>query len=189
MNPIEVLGGDVDEATTCDLVHANRAPRPSAKADTTPPVRPGAPPSLEGRIYRKPGVFSYRFAMAGGTAYLSIRPMPVREFRLRLRVFFREKRPGVWIAQAVDHDLNAQGKSLEHARYAFAMTVIGQATADIDAGLEPLEALGPPPPGALEDFERGWELTGPRELTLPPGVLPPPWIIKAELAESRVYSA
>lgn len=69
-----------------------------------------------------------------------------------MRIVYREKRPGVWIAQAVDHDINAQGTSLAHAKHAFELTLAAQVMLDNEAGREPLSTLGPPPAGALEGF-------------------------------------
>jgi hypothetical protein len=111
-----------------------------------------------------------------------------KERHLNLRVFFREKRPGVWLAQGVDHDISAQGTTLEHAKHTFALSLLGQVMLDIEAGREPLAGLGPPPAESLEGFERGWPLAT-RELTLPPGMLAEPWVVRADLGESRVYSA
>jgi hypothetical protein len=113
--------------------------------------------------------------------------MSTNPVRLSLRVLFREKRPGVWIAQAIDHDINAQGKTLEHARHAFAATIAGQVLLDFEAGRTPLSAVGKPPPEAIEGYGEGWAVE-PQELTIPPGILPPPWVIAAELRDARVFS-
>jgi hypothetical protein len=115
--------------------------------------------------------------------------MPPTERRIPLRLFFYEDSPGVWVAQAVEYDLNAPGRSMAHALEAFALSMLGQVLVDLKAGREPFSALGPPPPEALEGFDRGWQVDVPRNLEIPQDGLPPPWVIKAELTESRVYSA
>ena len=129
--------------------------------------------------------------MAGRRVYymsMSMAPSERLEHQVDLRLFIHEKRPGVWIAQAVNYDLNAQGRSLQHALHAFALTLAGQILLDIEQGRAPLSALAPPPAELLMGFEHGL-LMQKMDLPIPENVVPPPWVIKAQLSESRIYSA
>jgi len=61
------------------------------------------------------------------------------------------QRDGFWVAQSLELDLAAQGRTFDEAKHAFEQTLIGQIMLDKRAGRTPLDHLPPAP-------ERYWEV-------------------------------
>ena len=67
-------------------------------------------------------------------------------------VVFQE---GDWVcAQCLEHDIAAQGKTLEDCLYELDRLIVGHVAISIDNGLEPLHDLKPAPQRFWELFER-----------------------------------
>lgn len=64
------------------------------------------------------------------------------------------QREGFWVAQALERDLAAQGRTLDETKRAFEQTLIGQILFDKQQGREPLAHLGPAPERYREIFLR-----------------------------------
>ena len=100
--------------------------------------------------------------------------------RIELRVLVFKEKDGNgnegWMIQCLDHDIAAQGKTLEVAKNRWERAVIGQMIVDRVHGLEPLSSIQPAPGVFWEEFARNTNfrfehqtLTGPEHVpvTLP----------------------
>jgi hypothetical protein len=58
-------------------------------------------------------------------------------------LFFQEH--GLWVAQALERDIAAFGRSIEEAKKAFEQTVSGYVQVGLKQGKAPLSSLGPAP--------------------------------------------
>lgn len=98
-----------------------------------------------------------------------------------LSVLFFQERPGVWIAQGLERDIAAQGRTQEEARKAFEQTALGYLHLDAQLERSPLSTLGPAP----EVFWKAWHriaetksLTA-RPLRAPDPGTPPAFVVDA----------
>jgi hypothetical protein len=62
-----------------------------------------------------------------------------------------------WVAQALEHDIAAQGRSEDGARQAFLKTLSAQAQLDIENGREPLQDIPPAPDWYFEAYQEARE--------------------------------
>jgi hypothetical protein len=99
-------------------------------------------------------------------------------------LFFREPSdPDTWVAQALERDVAAHGKSIEQAKLAFERTIAGYLRLAAKHHQEPLAMLKPAP----EPFWLAWErATGKKTLELPSpdAAIPPAYVIQAITNES-----
>jgi hypothetical protein len=99
-------------------------------------------------------------------------------------LFFRDSRdPEVWVAQALERDIAAHGKTVEQAKLAFERTVAGYLRIAAKNHQEPVASLKPAP----EHFWSAWErATGKKTLELPhvDAAIPPAYVIQAITNES-----
>ena len=99
-------------------------------------------------------------------------------------LFFREPDdPDTWVAQALEHDIAAHGKSVEQAKLAFERTVAGYLRLAVKHHQEPLATLKPAP----ELFWSAWgRATGKKTLELSPSdaTTPAAYVIQAITNES-----
>ena len=58
-----------------------------------------------------------------------------------------------WVAQCLEYDLAAQGKTIADAKEAFAKTFAGQIAVDVHHNQEPLATFGPAPRAYWEKFK------------------------------------
>jgi len=72
-----------------------------------------------------------------------------------------------WIAQCLEYDIVAQGKSLTDARKALERTVVGQLFIDQRMGKQPFEGIGQAPAWYFKKFETAERLASPEQFTLP----------------------
>ena len=109
-------------------------------------------------------------------------------FHLVLSVLFFQERPGVWVAQALERDIAAQGPDVEAARVAFERTIAGYLKLDARLNREPLSALKPAP----KDYWAMWERVQHKELQEPlfahEAAVPPAYVIRAISNEQRNLS-
>lgn len=92
---------------------------------------------------------------------------------------------GGWVAQCLEVDVAAQGKTIAEAKSALERTFVGQIVLDLKNGRQPLEAIGPAPGEYWEMFNRGERLADRQPFYVPPG-LPPAYMISAAAAETRI---
>src|SRR5262245_3769969 len=101
-----------------------------------------------------------------------------------LSVLFFKEPSGIWVAQALEHDIAAQGGDLDEAKIAFERTVTGYLRLDAKAKREPLSSLKPAP----QPYWAVWERVKRKELQAPDAAdsssVPPAYIITAVTTES-----
>lgn len=66
---------------------------------------------------------------------------------------------GLWIAQGLEHDIVAQGNSIDHVEQRFVHTLVAQVLMDSMEGKEPLANLGPAPEKCMNGFTKGRKMT------------------------------
>lgn len=71
------------------------------------------------------------------------------------------------MAQCLEHNIAAQGKTLHEAEEIFGRTLIGQLFLDSRRGKEPLQGIGPAPPMYWRKFEEGIGLKTEPTIALP----------------------
>lgn len=96
-----------------------------------------------------------------------------------LSVLFFQERPGVWVAQALEHDIAAHGGSIDEAKTAFERTVWGYLRlAESRHQTEPFEALQKAP----DAFWQAWHrITAKSTEALP--TTPPAYVVAAISSE------
>jgi len=93
-------------------------------------------------------------------------------------LLFRDRSTGMWIAQALEHDISAHGPSVEAARIAFERVVDGYLSLDARHHREPLSTLQPAPRVFWDAWQRVAEKQL-QELRVPNPSLPPAFAIQA----------
>ena len=72
----------------------------------------------------------------------------------------------LWIAQGLEHDIVAQGSSIDHVEQRFVHTLVAQVLMDLKEGKEPLADLGPAPEGWKNSFSGGRKMTFIKEIDI-----------------------
>ena len=72
-----------------------------------------------------------------------------------------------WVAQCLDYDIAAQGKTIAEAKDAFARTFAGQVFVDLNHNVEPLHGFSPAPQEYWEQFEKGERLKDRQPIYIP----------------------
>ena len=75
---------------------------------------------------------------------------------------------GLWIAQGLDHDIAAHGKTLAEAKIAFCHAVAGQVIVALHHGDEPLADFGPAPQWYWDMFRNAEKLARDEVIYEPP---------------------
>ena len=71
-----------------------------------------------------------------------------KKYRIKVSVLLRYE--GIyWVAQGIEYDIAAQGRTIQEAKKAFEKTIIGQIILDVKDGLEPLTGVEKAPPITL----------------------------------------
>jgi hypothetical protein len=99
--------------------------------------------------------------------------------RYYLSVLFLEHAEGGWVAQCLEYDIAAQGKTLKRAMEAFERTVVGQVALDLSKQREPFQGIPQAPSEYWEEFDTAEQLRKRRSFRLPEGI-PPGFIIAAQ---------
>jgi len=76
-----------------------------------------------------------------------------------------------WVAECLEYDIGAQGKTIEQAKLAFAKTLASQIVVDIAHGRQPLEGIGPSPDDVWQRYESAEPLRE-ESFTLPKEAMP-----------------
>lgn len=74
-----------------------------------------------------------------------------------IRVLLLHEGP-FWVAQALEADIAAQGRTQEEARLAFLRTVEAQIAADVERGRQPLSGIPQAPDWYFEAYSQAHEL-------------------------------
>lgn len=98
-------------------------------------------------------------------------------------IYLREN--DTWVAQCLEYDVAAQGKTLSEVEDAFRKTITGQIILDLRKGREPFEGIRPAPRAYWQKFDEGFRLGVERNIDLPPNV-PPAFMVEAITRETRV---
>lgn len=80
--------------------------------------------------------------------------MEPKTFTLRLSVLLLHCE-GMWVAQCLEHDLAAQGRSIAAAKDALARTIAGQVIVDVEHNQEPLATFSAAPAEYWAKFKKG----------------------------------
>lgn len=92
----------------------------------------------------------------------------------------------MWVAQCLEHDIAAQGKTLDEVQNKFHQTFIGQVILDLEAGKQPLKNVPKAPAEFLKMFENSsHRLKDPKPF--PVSELPPAYMVNA-IAEEAIYA-
>jgi len=108
-------------------------------------------------------------------------PAP-RKIALRV-IYLRET--DYWVAQCLEHDIAAQGKTLSEVEDAFRKTLVGQIVLDLRKGREPLEDIKPAPSIYWRKFREGLRLGVEPNIELP-SEIPPAFMIEGITSETRI---
>jgi hypothetical protein len=90
-----------------------------------------------------------------------------------------------WVAQGLEYDIAAQGKTIAAAKTAFERTFVGQIVVDVLHGKQPLEGVSRAPRSYWTKFEHGERLTDRKPFYLPEGI-PPSFMIAAAAEDLRI---
>lgn len=104
---------------------------------------------------------------------------------LQLSVLFIKDQHSTWVAQCLEFDIAAQGKSFKDAQRAFERTFMGQIALDMRNDRRPLEGIKQAPKQYWSMYEESERLADRRPFRLPEGI-PPAFMISAA-QESRVW--
>lgn len=91
-----------------------------------------------------------------------------------------------WVAQCLEYDIAAQGKTIQDAKHAFALTFAGQVAVDLHHKTEPLSAFSQAPPEYWEQFRKGERLAERQPIYIPTDSLPPAFMIHAMADDLRI---
>jgi hypothetical protein len=103
---------------------------------------------------------------------------------LMVRVLFIREGES-FVAQCLEFDIAAQGKTITEVKRAFERTLIGQMMLDVRRGKRPFEDFGPAPRYYWEKYEQANPVGDREPLSLPKEV-PPAFIVGEILKEMRV---
>jgi len=93
-----------------------------------------------------------------------------------------------WVAQCLDYDIAAQGRSLSDVKQAFAKMFIGQILVDLHHSVEPLSTFSRAPEKYWKQFEHAERLADKQPFLMPQSALPSgsPYMVKAMASDLRI---
>ena len=91
-----------------------------------------------------------------------------------------------WVAQCLEYDLAAQGKSLAEVKDAFAKTFCGQIMVDLHHAVEPLGSFAQAPKRYWYLFKNAERLADRQHLPIPQEAIPPAYMIRAMADDIRI---
>ena len=103
---------------------------------------------------------------------------------LFIKEFFEDQ--SGWVAQCLEYDIAAQGKTIKEAKIAFERTFVGQVVTDIFHQKKPLEGIPKAPSEYWVEFRRGDQLADNSRAFFLPESLPPELFIQANAHDMRV---
>src|SRR5438045_1470112 len=75
-----------------------------------------------------------------------------------------------WVAQCLEYDVTAQGKSIDDAMQAFERTLVGQVLLDTSQEKEPLAGIAQAPKHYFDLFKKAHRLADPMPFYVPAGL-------------------
>lgn len=90
-------------------------------------------------------------------------------FNLRVLLFQEDK---TWVAQCLEWDIAAQGKTLDDALNSFEQTFVGQIVLDIEGGRKPLASTPRSPKEYQGMFKKAKKLVDKKPLYIPKELFP-----------------
>ncbi len=103
---------------------------------------------------------------------------------LLVRVLFLHEGDS-YVAQCLEYDIAAQGKTLPEVKLAFERALVGQVMLDMKQGRKPLQGIAEAPRVYFEKFERAVKIEDEETFRLPQNV-PPAFVINGIRKELRV---
>lgn len=91
-----------------------------------------------------------------------------------------------WIAQCLEYDIAAQGRTLAEVKETFAKTFTGQVLVDLQHNIQPLGTFGQAPREYWEKFKLAERLADRQPLLIPQEALPPAYMIHAMADDLRI---
>ena len=106
-----------------------------------------------------------------------------RELNFKIRVLlFRDS--DMWVAQCLEYDIAAQGKTLDEVQNRLKRTFVGQIILDVEMGKQPLQGIAEAPQMFFERFENcGHRLKEATPFTFDD--IPPAYVVNA-IAEEAI---
>lgn len=118
-----------------------------------------------------------------------------RTIRLTVSVLLLKERE-TWVAQCLEHDVAAQGDSIDEALENFGAVFAGHVMLDVRDGREPLTLIPQAPKVYWDRFGKGERLAKTLPIRLPErlsstedlvSAAPPAWMVSAMAQELRVF--
>ena len=91
-----------------------------------------------------------------------------------------------WVAQCLEYDIAAQGKTIAEAKAAFALTFSGQVCVDLHQQVKPLSGFSQAPAEYWTRFNKSERLANGQPIYIPEGSIPPAFMIHAMADDLRV---
>lgn len=110
----------------------------------------------------------------------------MKQKTFELSVLFIQGRES-WVAQCLEYDIAAQGKTFSDVKRAFERTFIGQVMLDIKSGKEPLCGIPKAPDIYWERFARSERLKDEERFRLPDN-MPPGFMVDALAKDRRILA-
>jgi hypothetical protein len=109
---------------------------------------------------------------------------PQKTFKFKVNVLLLRE-DNAWVAQCLDFDISAHGRSIHDAKSAFGRVFIGQILLDIQHGRKPLQDVPKAPARYRTLFNHAERLKDAYLLKVPRSV-PPAFIINAVAGDLRI---
>lgn len=91
-----------------------------------------------------------------------------------------------WVAQCLEYDIAAQGKTIPAVKEAFARTFAGQVFVDLHHQAEPLCGFSQAPREYWDQFQRAERLADRQPIFIPTESLPPAFMVHAMADDLRI---
>lgn len=91
-----------------------------------------------------------------------------------------------YVAQCLEFDIAAQGKTIPEVNRAFELTLKGQVALDLQKGKRPFEGIPRAPERYWEIFEKALKIEDKEPISLPSEV-PPAFVVNEIVKELRVF--
>jgi hypothetical protein len=111
--------------------------------------------------------------------------MDQKTLTLKLSVLLLRADTG-WVAQCLEYDFVAQGKTIPGVKEAFSRALVGQVLVDIEHKQEPLSGFAPAPQEYWDKFKQAERLVDRQPIIVPAESLPPAFMIHAVADDLRV---
>jgi hypothetical protein len=92
----------------------------------------------------------------------------------------------VWVAQCLEYDIAAQGRTIPEVKEAFGRTFAGQVFVDLHHNEEPLSHFAQAPAMYWDKFKKAERLADRQPILIPSEALPPAFMIHAMADDLRI---